>query len=262
MVNRMVGEALITRLGHSVEFVENGELAIERLRLERYDLVLMDNRMPVIDGLQASRLIRSGTSGVLDPEIYICAATANVSEADRVKCREAGMDDYIKKPITERELTRAFGRALAHLSGRGMSPVNAAVPVVEPSVPQGLSEAELLATLDEEPVAASVEDPHGFSPETRQHLQELFWQHAPQRMATLRETFDSGDLSAMGDCAHALKSAAYYVGATELSTLCAELERLAADGFSGPLIKPLRAAEAEYGRLRSGTANSVLTTSA
>ena len=107
------------------------------------------------------------------------------------------MDDYIKKPITERELTRAFGRALAHLAGRGMSPVNATVPVVEPSVPQGLSEAELLATLDEEPVAASVEDPHGFSPETRQHLQELFWQHAPQRMATLRETFDSGDLSAM-----------------------------------------------------------------
>lgn len=83
----------------------------------------MDGRMPVLDGYETTRLIRSGNAGVLDPDVYICAATANVAEADRLHCVQCGMNDYLKKPLAQRDLNDALARALAHLEQRGIRPI-------------------------------------------------------------------------------------------------------------------------------------------
>ena len=98
-VNIIVATGLITSLGHELEVAENGAIALEKLQENDYDVVLMDCQMPVMDGYQCTAAIRSGTSGVRDQHIPIIAMTAHAMSGDREKCIDAGMDDYITKPI-------------------------------------------------------------------------------------------------------------------------------------------------------------------
>ncbi len=96
-VNQLVASGMVKKLGHSVDLAENGERALEALRNKRYDLVLMDCQMPVMDGFEATRQARRV------PELQsvpIIAVTANVMQGDREDCLAAGMDDYLTKPYT------------------------------------------------------------------------------------------------------------------------------------------------------------------
>jgi CheY-like chemotaxis protein len=78
-----------------------------------YDLVLMDCQMPVMDGLEATRFIRNDVSGVINPRIPIIAMTASTMRGDRDKCIQAGMSDFIAKPVQQRELAEMLARWLA-----------------------------------------------------------------------------------------------------------------------------------------------------
>ncbi len=109
-VNVIVAKGMLTAKGHNVETAENGIQALEALRVNDYDLVLMDCQMPEMDGYQCSRAIRSGDSGVRNPEIPIIAMTAHAMEGDREKCLEAGMNDYVTKPIDGDLLSAAIQR--------------------------------------------------------------------------------------------------------------------------------------------------------
>jgi two-component system, sensor histidine kinase and response regulator len=102
-VNQRVAAALIERVGHSCEIANDGKEAISALRRIPFDLVLMDCQMPVMDGYEASRSIRELESRI-GGHIPIVAMTANAMDGDREKCLEAGMDDYIAKPVTSNEL--------------------------------------------------------------------------------------------------------------------------------------------------------------
>jgi CheY-like chemotaxis protein len=103
-VNQKVALGLLRRLGQTADVVENGELALAALREQRYDLVLMDCQMPVMDGFETTRILRSEDSGVLDRKVPVVAMTANAMKGDRELCIEAGMDDYLAKPIVAAEL--------------------------------------------------------------------------------------------------------------------------------------------------------------
>jgi PAS domain S-box-containing protein len=107
-VNVLVATGMITAQGHTLDTAENGLLALDKLRENDYDLVLMDCQMPEMDGYQCSVAIRSGTSGVRNPNIPIVAMTAHAMTGDREKCLEAGMNDYISKPIDRAQLTEAI----------------------------------------------------------------------------------------------------------------------------------------------------------
>ncbi len=109
-VNIIVAKGMLTAKGHSVDIAENGVQALEALRHQDYDLVLMDCQMPEMDGYQCSRMIRSGDSGVRNSEIPIIAMTAHAMSGDREKCLEAGMNDYVSKPIDNDLLTEAIQR--------------------------------------------------------------------------------------------------------------------------------------------------------
>jgi PAS domain S-box-containing protein len=109
---------LLEKRGHSVTAVEDGRQVLEILRCEAFDVVLMDVQMPVMDGLQATRLIRSdATLGAL-ADIQIIAMTAYAMSGDRGKCLEAGMNDYISKPVGARELTTALAGAAERCAAR------------------------------------------------------------------------------------------------------------------------------------------------
>jgi signal transduction histidine kinase/CheY-like chemotaxis protein len=107
-VNQILISAVLSRMGHVVHLVANGQLAVEAVRRGDYDLVLMDLQMPGMDGLEATQVIRA-LDGVR-AGLPIIAMTANAFEADRQACLAAGMDDYIAKPIDMQQLAQAIAR--------------------------------------------------------------------------------------------------------------------------------------------------------
>jgi CheY-like chemotaxis protein len=100
ITNQQVAIAILRKIGLKAEAVADGREALAALRTIPYDLVLMDVQMPQMDGFEATRFIRDGSSGALNPSIPIIAMTAHAMQGDREKCLAAGMDDYITKPVT------------------------------------------------------------------------------------------------------------------------------------------------------------------
>ncbi|MDQ8187896.1 response regulator [Pelagicoccus sp. SDUM812002] len=104
LTNQIVVRGILKKFGISCDIANNGEEAVEMLKKTNYDLVLMDMQMPILDGMEATRLIREKSTGTLRPNVPIVAVTANVMESDRLKCIEAGMDGHITKPISKDNL--------------------------------------------------------------------------------------------------------------------------------------------------------------
>ena len=107
-VNQRVAAAMLKKLGHDVDLAENGEEALRNIQLQKYNAVFMDCQMPVLDGWEATRQIRK-----LGPEyeaLPIIALTANALTGDREVCLEAGMSDYLSKPVKKQELADVIER--------------------------------------------------------------------------------------------------------------------------------------------------------
>jgi CheY-like chemotaxis protein len=113
-VTRLVAVRLLEGLGYAVEAVETGQQAVDALHRQPYDVVLMDCRMPEMDGFAATAAIRREEEGSRS-HTPIVAVTANALAGDREKCLAAGMDDYVAKPVTAERLAAAVTRwARAH----------------------------------------------------------------------------------------------------------------------------------------------------
>jgi CheY-like chemotaxis protein len=108
LANQKLEMAMLKKLGHSVELAINGKQAVEICNTKKYDLILMDCQMPVMDGYEATDQIRKAS--VFNKNTTIIAMTAHAMEGDREKCIEAGMDDYISKPITMAIIKDTIGR--------------------------------------------------------------------------------------------------------------------------------------------------------
>ena len=111
--NQLVTCALLKKLGHESEVAADGQIAIEKLRGEPYDLVLMDLQMPGIDGLEATRRIRNPATSVMNPRIPIIALTAHAMTSDRDRALAAGMDGYLSKPVGTLLMKTTLERAIA-----------------------------------------------------------------------------------------------------------------------------------------------------
>ena len=109
-VNRAVAKGFLNLRGYEADFVENGAAAVEAVQAQHYDLVLMDMEMPVMDGLQATAAIRAlaGPAG----QVPIVALTANALSSAQTRCREAGMNDVVTKPINQAEFFGAIDACL------------------------------------------------------------------------------------------------------------------------------------------------------
>ena len=121
-VNQMVIRAMLRKLGIEATLVADGRQAVDAVAATPFDLVLMDCQMPVMDGFEATQIIRSGS----ESRPVIVAVTANAMAGDAERCRAAGMDDYISKPISVRELRRVLSPWLdeAETVAAGASPAH------------------------------------------------------------------------------------------------------------------------------------------
>jgi CheY-like chemotaxis protein len=116
LINQKLVLQLLKRQGHQVDVAANGEEAVELFRRSPYPLVLMDAQMPEMDGYEATRIIRSLERG--DQRAIIIALTANVMSGDRDRCLEAGMDDYLPKPIQAHEFYDSINAWIARIEKR------------------------------------------------------------------------------------------------------------------------------------------------
>nr|NQU89448.1 response regulator [Bacteroidota bacterium] len=109
LVNQKVAIATLKRLGHKLEVADNGKIALDMHKANRYDVILMDIQMPVMDGMESTRMIRQFEADEnFDKKVKIIAMTANAMKEDRQKCIDGGMDEYISKPFKANELARVL----------------------------------------------------------------------------------------------------------------------------------------------------------
>ncbi len=115
-INQRVASLILSHQGHRIDIAENGEEALSALAANDYDVVLMDCQMPVLDGFEATRRLRRSQEA-RNPNIPVIAITANAMHGDRERCLAAGMNDYISKPISEKEVRAALARVLTVSQG-------------------------------------------------------------------------------------------------------------------------------------------------
>jgi two-component system, sensor histidine kinase and response regulator len=116
MANQMVASLLLEKLGYSLDVAINGVKALEAIAWTSYDVILMDCDMPEMDGFQATQEVRKREQKN-GSRIPIIAMTANAMQGDRERCLAAGMDDYVTKPISRKDLHAVLQRWLSCSDG-------------------------------------------------------------------------------------------------------------------------------------------------
>ncbi len=222
LTNQQVALGMLKKLGLSADAVPNGVEAIRALELLAYDLVLMDVQMPEMDGLEATRKIRGPHSTVQNPQIPIIAMTAHAMQGDKAKCLDAGMNDYIAKPITPQALAEALEKWLPDDSG-AVSNVSASRPGPPARVEAGTPQPPVF---DQAGMQARLMDDREFARE----VVSAFLEDFPLQLAELQQRLDSGDALRVGRQAHTLKGAVANVGGEALRALALEMEQEGAAG--------------------------------
>lgn len=255
MINRVIAEGLVTSMGHTVEFAETAEQGFELLARHDYDTVLMDYRMPGMNGIQAARLIRSGGRQVRDPDIFIAAFSANSSREHRRECESAGLNVFVQKPIREDELHRALEQAIEFQQWRGRElPLIhdfAAAPAVALPRAHELSESELMGLLD---AAASSRLDEGTARRKKEIQPEFVRQYlkdAPARLQQIQDAIAERNVEQIGLAAHSLKSISGYVAGDRLSALGGRIEDAADRGELDKIPGLTGLALAEFAALRT-----------
>ena len=208
--NQLVAAAILRKAGYAVDLARDGEEAVGMARTAAYDLILMDVRMPRMDGFAATAAIRALPDAA--GRVPILAMTAAAMAGDREKCLAAGMDGHLPKPMDRAALLGAVAEAL---DARPRRP-RAAAPAEEPHATPALIDH---TTLDELRSAVG--------PGRLPRLVGVFAEETRARLARLAAT---EDLRAIEDEAHGLKSAAGTFGAAALREAAAALEAACVDG--------------------------------
>jgi len=124
LINQRVGKIFLKKLNCITDIASDGAEAVEKLTQNKYDLVLMDIMMPNMDGLAATKAIRDPDSSVLDHNVPIIAMTANVMTGDRAKCLDAGMNDYLPKPVKYKSLIKILYQHFCQNSSKNIKNVS------------------------------------------------------------------------------------------------------------------------------------------
>jgi ligand-binding sensor domain-containing protein/signal transduction histidine kinase/CheY-like chemotaxis protein len=211
-VNQKVARGTLEKLGYKVDIVGNGAEAVAAWETGRYDLVLMDCQMPVMDGYQATQEIRRRERGAA--RIPIVALTADAMKGTEQQCLDAGMDEYLTKPFDRARLAATLGR---RLDGARAAPAPSAGVVAPPAA---------VAPVDWDGLLEVTNGDAAFTDE----LVQLFIDAGDAALRDIHAAVASGDLPAVGRAAHALKGSSASIRAQSASAAAARLEAAARSG--------------------------------
>ncbi|MEI7431682.1 MAG: response regulator, partial [Betaproteobacteria bacterium] len=221
VVNQKVTQAMLSRLGYSVDVVADGREAVNALQLIDYDLVLMDCQMPEMDGYEATTIIRNASSKVLNHEVPVIAMTANAMTGDREKCLVAGMTDYLSKPIAISELQSKLEQ---------ISEYSDAKPPVSLSATDAGHASQVLPdevkVLDSQAALRMLDD----SMSTLLMMLPIVLEQLRTNRLEISQAVNDKDIKRVKTASHRLKGSVGQIGATQSYQLCALLEAAAARG--------------------------------
>ncbi|WP_322922686.1 ATP-binding protein [Paenibacillus campi] len=205
-INSQVIQLQLKKMGMSnVHMAINGQEAFDVFLQHEYVLVLMDNRMPIMDGFQATRKIRELERMKLREPVPIIALTANTSPEDRQRCLEVGMDDILTKPVNLESLTRILHKWLPAAA---------------------MTEKALDMNVIQEIIELNEEG----DPEVLRTLIDMYQNETPAKLERLQRLASERNLKGLTEAAHELKSGSLSIGVHHLSKLLSEIEQKARDG--------------------------------
>ncbi len=234
-VNRAVFMGLLTEQGHEVTCVEDGEAAIEAWQEFDFDAIFMDVQMPILDGLEATQRIRQ-----LEPDgdhIPIIAITAGAMADDEQRCLQAGMDDYLSKPIDFKQLDSVLKTLVLHVEGR----------TDEWAEPPALPETSQLDAIG--PKTLNIDAPLAkvkCTPKQQRELVITLRDEAVRRLEEMVTALESQDDKLLVRASHSLKSAAALFEAKQVTDVSAQIEHSARLGDT-------QTAQSLFGQLHQAT---------
>ncbi len=217
-VNRLVLSRLLEAMGHRVATVEHGGRLLAELAKGGYDLVITDISMPIMDGYQAVREIRSGQHAGIDPVIPVVAMTAHALTSDRDQCLAAGMSEYLSKPIEVDKLMEVLQRLLP-----------------------GHTQEETAMIPATSAAAVTTDDPLDRDYQQKNYhdlgcgdvlldVYQIYLESAPQKLVRIRELLQQGDTEELTGVAHGLKGESGSVGGRDIMAVAAAMEKAARVG--------------------------------
>jgi len=220
-VNQLVIETMLAKRGFAVDLAGDGAEALAMLAHGAYSAVFMDCQMPNLDGYAATGRIRAQEQD--GERLPVIAMTAHAMKGDRERCLDAGMDDYLSKPLRPDALDDVLERWL----GLARSPAVAAVTGASPAVDALIDEARMRTFRDDYPDIVG-------------QLLDLFLTSTPPLLDELRLAAEAEDRAELKRAAHKLKGSCQNIGATFMATLCKSIE--AGDGDVRGTVEELGAA--------------------
>lgn len=232
-VNQRVAQLMLKRLGYECDTVADGSEVLTSLGTKAYDLILMDVQMPEMDGFEATAAIRADDR---QKDIVIIAMTANAMEGDRQICLEAGMDDYISKPISAKLLDEKLNQWSAGRKKSGQAP--------------GIVKENSFANIPTEILdVQAILEQLGNDPEILKEILNLFVNDVPGQVIKIREGLDDANMRDIQRAAHNLKGAAANIIAEGVRKAAAEIEHNADGGHMDDIGQNLKNLEEEVAKI-------------
>ncbi len=229
LVNQKVALNQLSSLGYAADLASNGQEVLDLLALNSYDLLLLDGQMPIMDGYMTAEAIRAREQAApLAGRIVIIAMTANALQQDRQRCLDAGMDDYLSKPVDREQLAEMLNRwssppQLLQLPEQLPKQSPEQSPEISPETLPVTPPRELAAILDWDYLHQLVGNSAEFERELLQTLAETL----PPHLSNLRSQILRAEAEAVAQAAHYIKGASISIGLHGLAEPAASLEALA-----------------------------------
>jgi PAS domain S-box-containing protein len=258
VVNQKVALRMLEKMGYRADVAATGYEVLEALQHRHYDVILMDVQMPEMDGIETTRRIRQewATNNIIP---HIIAMTAHAMESDRQWCLDAGMDDYVGKPVRVEELAAKLmavavqeagvgGKRMQNAECRMQNVQHGDISVQEFPYSSGMDKGQESGVggrgsgvgqpspvtdqqptqpppLDADAYATFLETMGGADTETTRELIDLFLYEAPKQLESLHDALKNNNANELFQTAHSLKSSSAMLGALPMAALCEQLER-------------------------------------
>jgi signal transduction histidine kinase/HPt (histidine-containing phosphotransfer) domain-containing protein len=253
-INQRVALHLLEKMGYRADVAANGLEVLQVLEQQPYDVILMDVQMPEMDGLEATGRVRERWPDGQGPRII--AMTASALQGDKERCLEAGMDDYISKPVRVADLVSTLSRCQP-LSRAANAPPGPPVDRIQDARSTTGGETSKMAMVRDIPYVAAIdlavlEDlQSNMGGAIIGELIDIYFDNTPRLLADMRQAVVQGHAESLYRAAHTLKPGSATLGAIPLATLCEELEAMGRGGALEGALEKVEQVEAEYERVKA-----------
>ncbi len=246
IVNQQVASGMLGKLGITPDIANNGREAIELLEKNDYDLVFMDVQMPEMDGYQATKIIRSGIYKLKNQSVPIIAMTAHALEGDKEKCIEAGMDDYLSKPVVMEQLVEILEKWLPDKIMIETEPITIEKRPTPEKVGSYVTAPDDPKIFDYKSFMKRVMD----DKELAKTILDSFLEDIPKQIQLLKEFIEESRIHEAERQAHSIKGASANIGGEQLREVAFQIEKMCKEGNTDNVSELIQELEQKFVELK------------